>query len=290
LGVECCLGDLNDTESLRSAVAGCDAVFHVAGLVRARTYQEFDNVNRQGTENLAKVAADCSFPPVFVYVSSLSAAGHSMPDQPKRESDPTMPISKYGKSKLAGEAALLSFSDQMPCTIVRPGIVFGEADKMNLELFKSIKKLGICPIPGLSDKYYSWIHAADLSDLLVAAAQNGERIGKDQPVGTGIYHASSNGGQRLSEIGRLIGHSVGRDRVRTRCLPVVLWIISTFYEMKQWCTGKSQPLDWETMWVSLHHWTCSSEKAEAQLGFSPPPLEERISQTTRWFEENGWLA
>jgi len=127
---------------------GCDTIFHVAGLVRARNYQEFEQTNRFGTETIAKVAAECSTPPVFVYVSSLAAAGHSQPERPRRETDPAEPISRYGKSKLAGENALLSLAERMPCTIVRPGIVFGEADKMNLELFQAVKKLGIIPIPG----------------------------------------------------------------------------------------------------------------------------------------------
>jgi nucleoside-diphosphate-sugar epimerase len=288
--VEYCVGELGDSESLRNAVEGCDVIFHAAGLVRARNYQEFERANRMGTETIAQAAAESASPPVFVYVSSLAAAGHSTPEQPRRESDPAEPISKYGKSKLAGETTLLSFAGRMPCTIVRPGIVFGEADKMNLELFKAVKKWGICPIPGFRDKCYSWLHAADLSDLLVAAARKGERLGLEQPAGTGIYFASSDEGHGLFEIGRLIGQSLGRDRIRAvRLGPINLWGLATFYEVKKKLTGKPQPLDWEKAWESLHHWTCSPEKAKTQLNFSPQPLEERFHQTTQWFLENGWL-
>ena len=288
--VEFCIGELGDPESLRKAVEGCDTIFHAAALVRARSYQEFDIANRLGTENIAKVAAECASPPVFVYVSSLAAAGHSTPEQPRRESDPALPISNYGRSKLAGETALLSFAKQMPCTIVRPGIVFGEADRMNLELFKVIKKWGICPIPGFRDKLYSWLHAADLSDLLIAAANKGERLGMEQPAGNGIYFASGDEGRKLSKIGHLIGQSVGRNRVRTvRLGPINLWSIATFYEVKKRLSGKPQPLDWEKAMESLHHWTCSPEKAKTQLGFSPQPLEERFRQTAQWFKENGWF-
>ena len=293
--VEYHIGELNDVQSLLSAVDGCDTVFHAAALVRAKSYKEFETVNHFGTENVAQAAAECLSPPVFIYISSLSAVGYSKPEQPRRESDPPTPFSLYGKSKLAGENALFAFADKMPCTIVRPGIVFGEADKMNLKLFKTIKQLGVCPIPGFSDKYYSWIHVADLCDLLVAAALKGERLkgekhGQIQPLGAGIYFASSDEGRGLSEIARLIGRSVGRSRIRIQyCGPIIVWTVSTFFEVKMRLTGKPQPIDWGKAQESLHHWTCSPEKAQTQLGFSPKPLEERIEQTAKWFIENGWL-
>ena len=38
------------------------------------------------------------------------------------------PVSNYGKSKLAGEAAARKFAGQLPITIIRPPIVFGFGD------------------------------------------------------------------------------------------------------------------------------------------------------------------
>ena len=289
--VEFCTGELDDVECLCRALDGCDTVFHVAGLVRAMNRQEFEKVNCFGTENLAKAAARCASPPVFIYISSLAAAGSSLPELPKREHEPPMPASLYGKSKLAGEEALRAFGDRMPCTIVRPGIVFGGADKMNFELFKVIKNWGFYPNPGYIDKLYSWIHADDLCDLLMTIAQNGERLIPDQPLGTGIYFASADEGRKWSEICRLIGQSLGRDKVRAvNCGPIGLWVLSTFYEAKKRWSGKAQPLDWEKARESLLHWTCSPEKVKTQFGFSPQPLEERIRQTTQWFVEHGWFG
>ncbi|MDR2440859.1 MAG: NAD(P)-dependent oxidoreductase [Planctomycetaceae bacterium] len=290
--VELYYGELRDRDSLIKAVKDCDTVFHLAGRVRARKKREFDETNHFGTENLVNAAIQNSTPPVFLYVSSLAAVGPSNREQPKRETDIPCPISAYGKSKLDGEKAITVVSGKIPCSIVRPGIVFGEGDRMNLELFKTIDRLRICPIPGFRDKIYSWIHAADLTELIITVAQSGERVMPESPVGTGIYFAADNDGIHLSEAGREIGRALGKQPIYTiRCLPIALLSVSTFYEILKQFTKVNSPYDWAKAWESLHHWRCSPEKTQQQLGFAPLiPFSERIDQTARWYREHHWLS
>jgi nucleoside-diphosphate-sugar epimerase len=274
---------------LRNAAAGCDTIFHLAGRVRANSYREFEETNVIGTENLARVGAEVGVQ-TFVHVSSLAAAGISTPDQPKIETDEPKPISNYGKTKLAGEQALKQLAGSMQCTIIRPSIVFGEADRMNLELFKTVKRWGLCPNPGFTYKQYSWIHAADLSDLLVLAAKKGERLAADGDAGTGIYFAAYDSGRYLSEIALLVRHALGKKRIIPILTPpIAVWTISTFYEAVKLCTHQSVAFDWAKAYESLHHWTCSPEKAMCQLGFLPKSLEARMFQTIHWYLDKGWL-
>lgn len=298
--LEYAYGDLGEADALRKAVDGCDTVFHLAGRVRAQNLAGFLEVNRDGTANLARAAVETTGTagtPVFVHVSSLAVMGPATLDRPKRETDIPRPISDYGRSKLEGEKALSPFADRMPCSIIRPGIVFGEADKMNLEIFKTVKKLGICPIPGWRDRVYSWIHAADLAELLVRVAKSGERLPADHqgesgpPVGRGIYFATHDEGIPLSEIGREIGRSLGRKRTAAlRCPPVAVLAVSTFYETLKRVTNKDQPYDWAKASESMNHWRCSPAKAVEDLAFSPlVPLSERIAQTASWYRDHGWL-
>src|SRR5687768_5919335 len=58
LPVEVAVGDLTDSASLRSAVAGCMAVFHVAADYRlwARHPEELYHSNVTGTEELLRAA------------------------------------------------------------------------------------------------------------------------------------------------------------------------------------------------------------------------------------------
>jgi nucleoside-diphosphate-sugar epimerase len=291
LNVELCYGELDDLESLTQAVKNCDTIFHLAGKVRAKEKNEFEKTNCLGTQNLVSAAAQNSSPPIFIYVSSLAAAGPSNQKQPKCETDPPLPISAYGKSKLGGEHAVTQYSAQLPCSIVRPAIVFGEEDRMNLELFKTINNLGICPIPGFQDKIYSWIHVEDLCELLITTAKSGERVTPESPVGTGIYFAAENNGIRLSNVGHEIGTALGKKQIRPiHCLPLTIFAIATFYELSKWFTPNNSPYDWAKAWESLHHWRCSPEKAKRQLNFTPlKSFSERINQTALWYKEHHWI-
>src|SRR6478609_6850583 len=88
-------GDVGCLEHVEQAVAGCDAVFHQA--------------NATGTLNVLVAARDAGTRRV-VMASSSSVYG-SVPDLPKRESMPTLPMSPYAVSKLAAESYCRSWFD-----------------------------------------------------------------------------------------------------------------------------------------------------------------------------------
>ncbi|HSB55915.1 MAG TPA: NAD-dependent epimerase/dehydratase family protein, partial [Gemmatimonadales bacterium] len=52
LGVRFVAGDLHDRDALARAAEGQDEVYHVAGVVAARSEAEFLRANRDGTANL----------------------------------------------------------------------------------------------------------------------------------------------------------------------------------------------------------------------------------------------
>ncbi|HEY6564303.1 MAG TPA: NAD-dependent epimerase/dehydratase family protein, partial [Pirellulaceae bacterium] len=193
LGVARSEGNLCDPASLRGALQGVTSVIHLAGLTKALRHRELFVANEAGTRNLLEAAASSAAPPVIVLVSSLAAVGPAN-SQALREGDPANPVSHYGRSKRAGELVAESFASLLPITVVRPPIVFGERDRATLAMFKAIQQLGVHVIPGLAPKYFSLIHAQDLSQLLVRAVDSGERLPPEKSLataGTGYFFADS---------------------------------------------------------------------------------------------------
>ena len=106
-------GDVGNLEHVEQAVAGCDAVFHQAALPSVpRSIADplsSHQANATGTLNVLVGARDAGARRVVI-ASSSSVYG-SVPDLPKHESMPTLPMSPYAVSKLAAESYCRSWFD-----------------------------------------------------------------------------------------------------------------------------------------------------------------------------------
>lgn len=291
-------GELGDPDSLASVVTGIDTVYHVAGLTRALSESHFVTINAGGTENLLHVCASQSTPPRVVIVSSLAAAGPARRGVPLTEHDVPRPISPYGRSKLETERRATQLADRLQISIVRPPYVVGEADAANAPLFRMIARYGLHPSPGWCDRDFSFVHATDLTDIIVRAAVSGETITQtslepESPdFGTGIYYASTTT-LSFHEFGRRIGAAFGRKATRIlRVPPVGVWGAAIVGEVKKHLTKQlNVSIDLNKGREAMSGpWTCSSIKAETQLGFiAPCTFDERLQQTAAWYREHGEL-
>ena len=183
LDVACIRGDITRPHTIAGISVGMDVVYHLAGLTLARRSADFYRVNTDGTRHLAEHCASQTTPPVFVFISSLAAAGPSPLDRPRDETEPERPVSHYGRSKLAAEAALKSLAGRLPITVVRPPGVFGPREVYMHGLFRSIR-CGVSISPGLGPVRLSLIDVRDLVEALLLAAVRGQRLAPEA-AGTG---------------------------------------------------------------------------------------------------------
>lgn len=290
-GVRLTVCDIADHTKVAHTIASSRArfVFHLAGRVRAADPGEFMRANAGGAEAVAQACAAQADPPVLVLVSSLAAAGPSR-DRPIDESDPPLPVSHYGRSKLAGEQLALKYATAVPVTVVRPGIVFGAGDRGMVGLFKLIARSGLHVFAGSEDCRVSLVAVADLVECLVLAAEHGERIVPGNP-GRGIYFASSEDVSYV-ELGRTIARALGKPLPRSVRLPgwsmrTMGWLGDVLSRVRQRPVRVGSDKVHEILAGS---WTCSSAKARQQLGWSPAAsLADRLREAAQWYSGERWI-
>lgn len=140
-------------------------------------------VNAKGPENLARVCARADIPLIHI---STDFVFDGKKDQPYRESDPIRPLSVYGESKAAGEAAVRRHLRRH--LIVRTAWLYGPEGG---NFVKTMLRLGRekAHLRVVADQQGSPTNAADLAAAIWSLARQ-TRERPDPPWGT--YHYCGN--------------------------------------------------------------------------------------------------
>jgi dihydroflavonol-4-reductase len=293
-GVERVEGSLAEIAGWQQSIAGCDAVFHCAGLVAARRRADLTAVNGDAVGRLADACAAVESPPVLVHLSSLAAAGPAPRNGIRDEADPTQPVSAYGVSKLTGDGELAARAGRLPVTIVRPGVVFGPHDANVAAMFQSIQWTRLHAMMGFRSPRLSLVHVTDLVSLVLGAATRGTRLpARDHaPAGAGIYHACDDREfPTHAALGRKMARALGTFAI---VLPLPLTVaVPTAFAIEAFWNLRGQPsiVSPDKIREAIApSWAASAARARRDLGFAPAAsLDERLAETVRWLRENGRL-
>jgi len=179
-GFEEVLGSVTDPDACARAVAGVDAVVHLAAKVSVTgPHPEYVTTNVDGTRNLLE-AAQASGVSRFVMVSSPSVAhaGHALVGVGTTPADPEAAHGSYAITK--AQAELLALSADAPgfavCAI-RPHIVLGPGDTQLVQRIADRARAGRLPLLDDGTALIDTTYVDNAVDALVAALERCEDDG-----------------------------------------------------------------------------------------------------------------
>lgn len=273
--------NLSDLGKLEKALKGVEVIYHIAGMVKAPTYEELHRVNVEGTESLLLLARKCGVMKVVV-ASSLAAVGPSS-GVPLSEESAFRPVSNYGKSKKNMEIMIGSLDLDFQVAIIRPPAVFGPREDQIFSFFKSAAK-GIAPIIGNGDSpLVSMVYSSDLVQGLLLAAETNFS-------GTRTYFITGQRDYSWNEIVDATSGALGK-KVRTFKLKPD-WVIKagSFAEKVARPFGVYPVVNSEKAQELVLEWRCSAQKAQNELGYYPKyDLFRAISETVDWYKKHHWI-
>lgn len=277
-------GDCRERESLYSAVRGKDYIFHLAGKIKAPDWETYYASNVLGTRNLIEACAREN-PNIrrFVHISSISAAGPSKKGVLKREEEPCVPITDYGRSKLLGEEEVRKYDGQIPFVIIRPPNVLGPGSEDLFSMMKILRKR-IRPAVGNGDRQTSICFVQDLVRAIVLAATSPEAVGK-------TYYITDGNTYSWRLIGDVLAEELGLQGFMLHLPYPMVLLISSIVNVLSSLIGKSTMISPERVRQMRNtYWIYDGTKAEKDLGFKPVlDLQTGIRETVRWYRERGLL-
>lgn len=210
------VGDIGPTTHWSHALAGIDAVVHLAA--RAHVLREevqdpeplFMAVNAEGTRRLAEAARDAGVRH-FIFISSIGVHGMSS-EQALHAGSPLQPVTPYGRSKLAAEQALeqIAASSTMRVTVLRPPLIHGPGAPGNLQRLMGAVRRGLpLPLGGVHNRR-SLLGVQNLCSMIRSCLAS---------TGSGIERYTVSDGEEIStaELIRLMAQGMQR---KPRLLPV----------------------------------------------------------------------
>ncbi|MEO8452679.1 MAG: NAD-dependent epimerase/dehydratase family protein [Gemmatimonadota bacterium] len=279
-GVTLVAGDLHDPNALRQATRNQDVVYHVAGLIAARSETEFLATNRDGAGAVLE-AATIEGARRFLLVSSVAAAGPSSVDRPLTGTEPPRPVTEYGRSKLAGENVVRAGT--LPWTIVRPPVVYGPGDRETFRLFRAVT-LGAGPVFGRGAQQLSVVYGPDLAEALIAAATSPATVG-------GTFYAAH---PEIVTSRSLLEGIAAADGRRVRILPLphalgrlALALTETVARVRNRATVLNRDKAHEFFAAA---WTVDPTPLTTATGWRAEfDLARGARDTFAWYRAHGWL-
>jgi dihydroflavonol-4-reductase len=284
LAVEIAEGTLEDPDSLRRAVQGCQVLYHVAADYRLWVQDKaaMMRVNVDGTRALMLAALQEGVERV-VYTSSVAVLGHvdagvADEDTPSCLADMVGP---YKRSKFLAEQEVsrLVAEQGLPAVIVNPSTPIGPFDIKPTPTGRIIVEAARGRIPASIETGLNVVHVDDVAAGHLQARTFGE-VGRRYILGGDNL--------ALADILVHIARQTGRDRKLWRLPRRPLFPIAVAAEILARFTGREPMITVDALKMARWRMWFSSARAERELGYRHRPAEQALDDALTWFQAQGY--
>jgi farnesol dehydrogenase len=281
-GVEIARGDVTDADALKRAAEGCQAVVHMAALVKmwVPEPERFEATNVGGFRSA--LAAASAAGARLVYTSSFIAVGPAGPEpaDETRVHPGDRYRNAYERTKaLADVEARRAAAEGADVVVLYPGVVYGPGDLTdgNLVVRMAVDHVkGRFPgIVGPGDRLWSYSYVDDVARGHVDALERGRAGERYFLCGDNV---SMNG--FFAALERVTGVAAPRRHIPYAAASTLGYALYLWAEL----TGHAPLLTHEVVNVFREHWAYTSAKAGRELGYAPTPLEEGLRRTFDWLK------
>jgi len=285
LDVERVSGDIRDIESLCRAFQGVDVVYHLAASISLSMadWTRLEEINVTGTRNVVEACLRTGVRRL-IHFSSIHAFQREPLDRPVDESNPLVDSPKhppYDRSKAAGTREVRKGIERgLDAVIIHPTAVIGPHDYQPSYLGEAILMMAKGELPALVPGGYDWVDARDVVSGAIAAAEKASK---------GASYLLSGRWVSMCDMAAIIADIIGVAGNKFVC---PLWLAHTgavYFTLTSKITG-NRPLYTRMSLKALQdNKNISHERASRELGYNPRPFRETLTDTLRWFQENGQL-
>ncbi len=290
LNAERVVGDLAEAASFRSAISGCEVVFHVAADYRLWTRDAEDmramyRCNVEGTRGLIDAARQAGVKRI-VYCSSVATMGFRANGRPADENAPVAladMIGHYKRSKfIAEQVAIEAGKSGGDVVVVNPTTPVGEGDVKPTPTGRIVVDFLLRKFPAYVDTGLNLVDVREVARGHILALEKG-RSGERYILGGENLTLK----QILDKLAAITGLPAPTVR-----LPYVVALaagvgdtVVTGHILRREprVTLDAVRMGRKKMWV-----TC--EKAERELGWKVVPVDDALRRAVEWFQVNGYAG
>lgn len=282
LPIEMMEGDVLDPASISRAVAGAEAVYHLAGIISIMPGRNsiVRQVNVVGTTIVARQARLAGVRRL-VYVSSIHALARPPRGTPIDETVPFDPHSAAGEyDRTKAEASLVILEEVrrgLDAVIVCPTGIMGPFDYRGSAMGRQIRNWMRPGTHVVFDGHFDFVDVRDVARGMILACRNGRR---------GETYLLS--GERIS-VAQLVNRVQKVQGSTTPLVRLPAWVAtlaSVLFTAVARVLRKSFQFTTYALETLRSNSLISAAKARNELGFHPRPLSRTVADTVLWMEEN----